>query len=92
MNSQCATQKIVPNSEKLPLPEYYNSLPDVRNLPVGALSPKNYFLDIVSKVTERPVSTLRRWVAGTSNPAPLEKQAIANLINSSVETLFPESC
>lgn len=88
MNYQLAKRKIVPNDGNLPLPEYYNSLETSTESGKNA-SAKTTFLEVLSMKVKRPVSTLRRWVAGTSTPAPLEKEAIAKLIKSDVETVFP---
>jgi hypothetical protein len=89
MKKQSAQKKIRPNLQKLPLTEYYNSLPDVRKVPKGTPTDRMVLLHAISKAVGKPATSIRRWVAGTVQPAPTEKSEIAKLLKSTVETLFP---
>jgi hypothetical protein len=91
MKKQSVNLKIEPNLKNLPLTEYYNQLPDVRNVKKGTLTPRLKLLTSISGIAGKPVGSIRRWCYGTAKPNLLEKQAIARLLKSDVESLFPEA-
>lgn len=89
MKKQSVNLKIEPNVKNIPLTEYYNQLPDFRNVKKGTLTPRLRVLTAISDIVGKPVGSIRRWCYGTAKPNLLEKQAIARLLKSDVETLFP---
>jgi len=89
MKKQSVNLRIDPNVGNLPLTEYYNQLPDVRNVKKGTLTPRLRLLYAISGIAGKPIGSIRRWCYGTAKPNYLEKQAIARLLKSDVETLFP---
>jgi len=91
MKKQSAIKKIRPNLENLPLTEYYSTLPDVRKVPKGTFTHKSILLHAISQAVGKPATSIRRWVAGTVQPAPTEKAQIAKILKCSVECLFPVS-
>jgi hypothetical protein len=84
------SNRVAPNLKKLPLTEYYSSIPDIRHVPEGTLTPKLVLLYAIADVTGKSHETIRRWVSGKAAPTPLEKDAVAHLLQSDVEILFPE--
>ena len=74
---------IIPNTNNLPITEYWDELPKRNNL-------RDYLLSVLSKKTGRETATIRNWFLGRSNP-PTDrlKGIISETLQSSVETLFP---
>jgi len=89
MNYQTANIKILPNSDKLPFVEYYNSLTNSKYVKKGEFTVRGYLLDQISEITGKKVSTLRRWITGEVTPSYLEQQAIADLLDSDMYILWP---
>jgi len=74
---------IIPNTENLPIKEYWDNLPKRNGL-------RETLLKKVSKATCRETGSVRRWFLGTSQP-PTDKlkKVIADLLSCTTEALFP---
>lgn len=90
MNKHDVKAVVNPNFEKLTFKEYYNRLkqePKVSNSPT---TPLDDFLLIAARKTGKHPGSIRRWAYGTAKPNLLEKAAMAELLQSDVDILFPE--
>jgi len=83
------SKRLSPNLQNLPFTEYYQSLPDMRNVPKGTLTPRLILLHAIEEVTGKSFMTIRRWVNGKVLPTQLEQDAIAELLACSKDVLFP---
>lgn len=82
---------IAPNLKKLPLTEYFKSLPKAQRSTVIISSPKEDTIAMIAKATKRHKHTVRCWMMGYSQPGSLvEKEIVAEILQSDVATLFPE--
>lgn len=89
--SHSANIKLIPNIEKLPFVEYYNSLEKRISSKRKTSYPRRDLLNVVTYRTGKAVDTTRRWVSGAIIPTPLEQKAIAKLLKSEVNILFPKT-
>ena len=89
MNKQDVKPRIEPNSKKLPFVEYCDGLKNEQKAPNEVHTPLDKFFIAIAKVTGKHPGSIRRWYYGTSKPGKLEKQAVADLVNSKVEILWP---
>lgn len=88
MNKKTESNKqIAPNLQKLPFTGYYKTLPNPRT----ESNPRTLLLSIIASVTGKSIHSVRKWALGTATPSPMEKSAIATILKSDVETLFPEA-
>ena len=84
--------KIAPNLKKLPLTEYYKRLPKADRRPVIISAPKQELVDAIAAATERDPHTVKRWLLGYTQPGSAsEKKVIAQMLQSTVEGLFPQA-
>lgn len=82
---------IVPNLKKLPLTEYFKSLPKAQRSTIIISSPKEDIITTIAEATKRHKHTVRCWMMGYSQPGSMiEKSIVAEILHSDVETLFPE--
>lgn len=82
---------IVPNLKKLPLKEYFKSLPKAQRSTIIISSPKEEIISMIAEATKRHKHTVRCWMMGYSQPGSLvEKEIVAEILQSNVEILFPE--
>jgi hypothetical protein len=83
-------KKIVPNVEKLPLAEYYRSLPKAERRPVIISAPRTDLVNALAKLCYRDPHTVKRWLYGYNEPFLSEKKRIAEFLGCSVECLWPQ--
>lgn len=82
---------IAPNLKKLPLTEYFKSLPKAQRSTIIISSPKEDTIAMIAEATRRHKHTVRCWMMGYSQPGSLvEKEIVAEILQSDVATLFPE--
>lgn len=82
---------ICPNLKKLPLTEYFQSLPKAERRPIIISAPKEDLVNRIAEATQRHKHTVRCWVLGYSKPSSvIEQQIIADLLQSDIDTLFPK--
>lgn len=82
---------IVPNLKKLPLTEYFKNLPKAQRSTIIISSPKEDTIAMIAEATKRHQHTVRCWMMGYSRPnSRVEKEIVADILQSDVETLFPE--
>lgn len=92
MNKNNQTNKqIAPNLKKLPLKEYYNSLPFAKKHVVVISKPREELASAIAESCGKSLMTAKRWIYGYSNPCPAEKEKIAELLGTSVDNLFPQN-
>lgn len=90
MNKNPQTDKqIAPNVKKLPLKEYYKSLPFAKKHVVAVSKPREELAEAIAAACGKSVMTAKRWIYGYSKPCPAEKEKIATLLGCSIECLFP---
>lgn len=90
MIKQNEKTKVAPNSEKLPFSEYYDRLKEQPKNPGSVTTPLDDFLLIAARATGKHMNSIRRWAYGTAKPNYLERKAMADLLNSESEVLFPD--
>ena len=79
------TKTIIPNTENLPIKEYWDKLPKRNGL-------RDNLLAKLAKQTGRQSGTIRCWFLGTAlPPTPKLKQQVADIVGSTVEVLFPNN-
>lgn len=82
---------IVPNLKKLPLKEYFKALPKAQRSTIIISSPKEDLITAIAERTKRTRHTVRCWLSGYFRPSSiLEKEIIAEMLQSDIETLFPD--
>ena len=81
---------IAPNLKKLPLTEYFASLPKAERRPVIISAPKEDLITAISEATKRNRHTVRCWLLGYSRPnSMIEKEIVAEILQSNIDILFP---
>lgn len=84
-------KKIIPNIKNLPLAEYFASLPKAERIPIIISAPKKEIVHKIAEVTKRDPHTVKRWMLGYMRPnSAIERQIIADMLESTVDILFPE--
>ncbi|WP_195438105.1 hypothetical protein [Parabacteroides goldsteinii] len=84
-------KQFTPNVKKLPLKEYYNSLPFAKKHVVVISKPREELALAIANACGKSLMTAKRWIYGYSKPCPAEKEKIAELLSSSVDNLFPQN-
>lgn len=54
-------------------------------------SPAQEFISLVASISGRKVITVRKWIAGQSEPDELVKNVLAKHFNTKSEYLFPKN-
>lgn len=88
-NNQTGKQ-IAPNVKKLPLREYYNSLPFAKKQVVAISKPREELAQAIADACGKSLMTAKRWIYGYSKPCPAEKEKIAAMLGCPLECLFPK--
>ena len=83
-------KQIVPNVKKLPLKEYYNSLPFAKKQVVVISKPREELAQAIANACGKSLMTAKRWIYGYSKPCPAEREKIASLLGCPLESLFPK--
>lgn len=83
---------IAPNLKKLPLTEYFKALPKAKRSTIIISSPKEETITAIAEATKRHQHTVRCWMMGYTRPnSRVEKEIVADILQSDIETLFPEN-
>nr|WP_319268229.1 hypothetical protein [uncultured Draconibacterium sp.] len=89
METQVVNKQTASKTQNLSFVEYCDHLKEKPKEPFKDETPFEEFLIVLAHDTGKHKNSVRRWYLGTAKPSKLDKKAVAERMNTSVEIAFP---